>query len=499
MAVAAHRALLLRRVRVGLGGPTRDVRLADGTVTAIEPTGADPDGAEVIDGRGGTLLPGLRDRHVHMSQWAVALQRIDLSSAGSAADAVALTVQADRHRTGPTPDVLHGYGFRDGLWPDSPHKDMLEAALPGRAVALVSNDLHCVWLSPAALHAIDLDHPTGLLREDECFDARARLPEFGDDAVDAFALDAARRAAERGVTGILDFEFCDTIATWTRRHRMAGGLPIRVEAAIRRPLLDRAIADGLRSGDKIPGTDGMLTVGPCKVLMDGSLNTRTALCHEAYPGIADPDRAHGMLTQDPAELTEAIRRAAAAGISFAVHAIGDRANTLALDCFQAAGCGGRIEHAQLVSGDDVRRFAPLGVIAGVQPAHAVEDRDIADALWLTRTHDAFPFAALANAGAVLELGSDAPVSRLDPWHAIAAAVVRSDDERPPWHPEQSLTVSQAVACSTGGATAPTVGAVADLVLVDRDPAETAPQSLRDVQVWATLVAGRFTHRADAIR
>jgi predicted amidohydrolase YtcJ len=494
MTTAPTRDVLLRRVQVGLGGPVRDVLLAGGVVAAMQPTGADADGAEVVDGRGGTLLPGMRDRHVHMSQWAVALQRVDVSAATSAADAVRIAAAADRARTGPAPEVLHGYGFRDGLWQDAPHKDLLEDAFPGRAVALVSNDLHCVWLSPAALTLIGVQHPTGMLREDECFDAVARLPEFGDDAVDAFAIEAARRAAERGVTEILDFEFCDTVATWIRRHRLAGVLPIRVIAAGRRPLLDAAIEAGWHTGDVVPGTDGLVTVGPCKVLMDGSLNTRTALCHHAYPGATNPADAHGMLTQDPEELTRSIRRAAQSGISFAVHAIGDRANTLALDCFEAAGCGGRIEHAQLVGDEDLPRFGRLGVIAGVQPGHAAEDRDIADALWAGRTGMAFPFAALAKAGATLELGSDAPVSRLDPWHAIASAVTRTIDDRPGWHPEQSLTVPQAVAASTGGRTAPVVGMAADLVLTDSDPSEVPAAELREIGVLATLVGGRFTHR-----
>lgn len=488
-------SLLLRGVRAGLGGPPRDVRLAGGLVAAIEPPGADADGAEVVDGRGGTLLPGLRDRHVHLTQWAVALQRFDLSAATSAAGAVAMTVRAARGRTGPGAPVLHGYGFRDGLWRDAPHKDLLEAALPGRAVALVSNDLHCVWLSPAALSLIGVDHPTGILREAQSFDALARLPEFSDDVVDGFALDATARAARRGVTEILDFEFCDTVATWRRRHAVSGDLPVRVVAAVWRPLLDAAIDAAWRSGDPVAGTGGLVRVGPCKALMDGSLNTRTALCHDAYPGVADSADAHGLLTVDPDELTRSIRRADRAGISFAVHAIGDRANTLALDCFAAAGCGGRIEHAQLVTDADLRRFARLGVIAGVQPGHAAEDRDVDDRLWAGAAARAFPYAGLLAAGATLELGSDAPVSRLDPWHAIASAVTRTDDARPSWHPEQALTLPQALAASTGGRTAPVVGMAADLVLTGVDPATVAPDGLRDIDVLATLLGGRFTHRA----
>ena len=486
--------LLLRNVRIGLRGPYSDVLVADGVVAATGPAGSgigQPGSRQAteMDGRGGTLLPGLRDRHVHMTQWAIGLQRTDLSGADSAAAAVDLIVGGARQDS----EVLWGKNFRDGLWPDRPHKDLLEAAVPGRAVALVSNDLHSIWLSPAALALIGVDHPTGLLQEAAAFAALRDLPQAPDEVVDGWVREAAQLAAARGVTQILDFEFVDTQQVW-RRRASGGILSLRVEAAIYRPLLTAVIAAGGSTGQVVDDTSGLVTVGPCKVLIDGSLNTRTAFCSAAYPG---GDR-HGLLTEDLSRLTEQLRTAARHGITFAVHAIGDAANHLALNCFRDAGVGGRIEHAQQLDAADFGRFAALGVVASVQPGHAPEDRDIADTHWAGHTHGAFAYAGLLAAGATLEFGSDAPVTRLDPWHAIAAAVHRTVDERSPWHPEQRVTIDQAVAASAGGRTAPTVGDVADLVLTADDPTTVDRIGLSTMPVLLTTVGGRITHHGAEI-
>src|SRR5690606_22733854 len=125
------------------------------------------------------------------------------------------------------------------------------------------------------------------------------------------------------------------------------------------------------------------------------------------------------------ELTELLRYAHAKGIRAAVHAIGDRANTLALDAFEASGARGSVEHAQLLHDDDVERMARLGLVASVQPVHLLDDRDVADHHWAGRTGRAFAFAALARAGVRMAFGSDAPVAPLDPWAAISAAVHRT--------------------------------------------------------------------------
>ena len=194
-----------------------------------------------------------------------------------------------------------------------------------------------------------------------------------------------------------------------------------------------------------------------------------------------------------------LRRAGEIGLDPAVHAIGDRANERALDALEAVqpnGWRGRatIEHAQLLRHDDVARFARLGIVASVQPEHAMDDRDVADRYWAGRTDRAFMLRDLAAAGVELALGSDAPVAPLDPWIAIAAAVGRTRDGREPWHPEQSVDVRVALAASTDGAGADVrEGMTADLAVVELDPTAASVDDLRRMPVALTLLGGRITH------
>ena len=465
--------LVLRNVH--RHGQLVDVQVRGGVVTAITDPGALP--GQGIDGRGGHLLPGLVDSHVHMQQWASNRRRIPLGEAKSAAEAVELV-------RGSAEDWVFGANFVDGLWPDAPHKDLLERALPGRKVALFSSDLHTLWLSPAALKEVGVDHPNGVLVEAECMAVTSKLPA-GDP--DAWVLEAADAAAARGVTGIRDYELTDTVEDWLRR--LAIRTPsIRVECVLAMHLLEQAIARGYRTGDVVPGSDGLLTIGPLKLFSDGSLNTRTALCHDPYDGDG-----HGLEVVSQEELVTLMRRATGHGIVPAVHAIGDRANQIALDAFETVGCSGRIEHAQLVSEQDLPRFAQLGVIASVQPAHAPDDRDIADRHWPGRTARAFPYRSLLEAGATLEIGSDAPVAPLDPWDGIASAVTRTDDDRPAWHPEQRIPLDVALAASCAGRSSVEVGDVADLLVAERDPREN---ELRRMPVVLTMLGGRLTHGGD---
>jgi predicted amidohydrolase YtcJ len=453
-------------------GRLLDVQISGGVVTALAEPGSL--GGEAIDGHGGYLLPGFVDAHVHMRQWAASRRRIPLQAAKSAAEAVSLVA-------GSSDEWVFGANFVDGLWPDRPHKDLLERALPGRKVALFSGDLHTLWLSPAALRELGIDHPTGVLVEAECMAVTARIPA---GAPDDWVLEAADAAASRGVTKIVDYELADTVADWRRRVGLRTP-SVRVACVIAKHLLDVTIERGYRTGAVVPDSDGLLTIGPYKLFVDGSLNTRTAYCHEPY---VDGD--HGMVVVPSAELVPLMRRAWAHGIAPAVHAIGDHANKIALDAFEAVGCRGRIEHAQLVTAEDLGRFAELGVIASVQPAHAPDDRDVADRHWTGRTARAFPYGSLLAAGATLEIGSDAPVSPLDPWDGIASAVTRTDDDRPAWHPEQRIPLAVALAAACGGRSAVKVGDVADLLVAERDP---YGGELRDMPVVLTMLGGRITH------
>ncbi|KQR54817.1 amidohydrolase [Leifsonia sp. Leaf336] len=468
-----------------------DVTVRDRSIASIHPAGVPGERSlERIPLDGRWLVPGLWDQHVHFTQWAQTARRLDVSRASSAEEAASLV----RARTAADPgtDVLVGFGFHDALWHDLPSRELLDAAAGDRPVVLIAGDLHCSWLNSAAMARYAPGVEGALLREDASFALTSALTPSDESILDRWASDAADGAATHGVVGIVDLEYGWSLETWTRRIA-AGARSLRVEFGVYRDRMTDAVGLGLRTGEPIEGTDGLLTMGPFKVISDGSLNTRTALCLHAYPG-----GGHGVANLTPDELLADLRFAAANGIEPAVHAIGDEANRRALDAFEQLGASGRggqivgrIEHAQLIDPADIPRFAALGIAASVQPEHAMDDRDVADRLWAGRTRHAFPLASLLASGARLAFGSDAPVAPLDPWAAIASAVGRTRDGREPWHPEQRIPVEAALDASTRSRVA--VGEPADLAIIERDPFAATPDELRAMPVAATLLAGRFTH------
>ncbi|MDR5699871.1 amidohydrolase [Agromyces aerolatus] len=494
-------ALLLEEARLPGTLEPVDVRIEDGRVAAIVPHGADASGGVLGAVRPGGptermrlggrwLVPGLHDRHVHMSQWAMVARRLDLAEAGSAAETAALVAGAVR---GGASEVA-GFGYRDGLWPDAPSLALLDRVSGDVPVMLVAADLHACWLNSAAARRYGArPGDDGVLREDDCFRLVRELDDVADDVLDTWVAEAAVRASARGVVGVTDYEMRWNRDDWARRGA-GGAMPLRVAFGVYPQHLERAISEGLRTGESLPGTHSLVRVGAAKVITDGSLNTRTALCFDPYPGLEGLDHAAGLATVAYDELVPLMRRASDAGLAPAVHAIGDRANARVLDAFEAVGCRGSIEHAQLLRHEDVARFARLGVVASVQPEHAMDDRDVADRYWTGRTDRAFMLAELFAAGVELALGSDAPVAPLDPWVAISAAVGRSRGGREPWHPEQAVDVRVALAASTNGAGAEVrAGAAADLAVVELDPFTASVDQLRGMPVAATFLAGRATH------
>lgn len=464
-----------------LRGVPTDLRIEDGTIVEVgQGLGAG------VDLGGRHLVPGLWDHHVHFTQWALTSQRVDLSAAPSARAAAELIGSAIESGAGSAGLVI-GAGFRDANWPDAPNLHDLDRVAGSLPVVLVSGDLHCVWLNSAALTVYGFaGHPTGLLTEDDAFAVEGQLGTFPDDVIDGWARQAADAAAARGVVGVCDLEMAWNLETWQRRIAQ-GHDALRVQFMIYTQHLDRAITEGLRTGDTI---GDLLTVGFYKVLSDGSLNTRTAFMAEDYPG----HQGHrGQFTVPFDELVALMRQARAAGILPDVHAIGDGANTLVLDAFEAVGGGGRVEHAQLVAAADFARFARLGIEVSVQPEQVLDDREVADRHWAGLTGGAYAFRSLLDSGARLLFGSDAPVSPLDPWLGISAAVSRSRGGDAPWHPEQRITAAEALAASTRTRVA--VGQPADLAITDIDPLTASGEQLRAMPVAATLLAGRFTHNA----
>ncbi|MCD1570428.1 amidohydrolase [Agromyces mediolanus] len=486
----------LRSVRL-LGRPELlDVTLQAGgrpgeaRIAAVTPAGSTPATADSIDAEGRFLTSGLWDEHVHFGQWAAQSARLDLgelADARRALDRVAAAA-ADADARGATGGIV-AMRARGDEWSGRMSRQLLDEAAGSIPVVLITADLHGAWLNSAALRRHGLPETgDGHLVEDACFALLRELDSGSDGELDGRVVDAGTAAARRGVVGVVDFEMRWGISDWGRREA-SGFRSLRVETAIYPHELERAIALGLRSGDPI-GSAGLITVGPLKVITDGSLGTATAWCCEPYP-----DGGHGRPLWPAVELEALLRRACAAGLDLAVHAIGDRANTEVLDAFERTGTTGRIEHAQLLADADLERFARLGVTASVQPAHLLDDRENAGRLWAGREHRAYRFASLHRAGGRLVLGSDAPVAPLDPWLAVQAAVLRGRPGEPPWSPEERLPVELALAASMRGPLRPGPGDPADLVLLDADPLVIEPGSLAGITVAATLVGGVPTHLA----
>jgi len=465
---------------------------------------------ETVDLGGRCVVPGFSDSHVHFPTWAMAQREVRLEGARTKEEAVALVRRAaERAQPGAW---LRGTGWRSGDWEPrvEPTRHDLDPFTQVVPVALMARDYHSLWLNSAALArangelkvpggVVELDErgePTGVLRETSAWhfrDAVSRpTPEELLDAMRA----GIKIANRRGVTAVHDKDgWLGALELW-QRIADEGSLSLRVWQSQPHDKLDALKALGVRSGYGNP----FLRVGYVKVFMDGTLSSQTAWLLDGS----------GVIITTGEELDEIVRRAAEAGFPLGVHAIGDRANREALDAFEATqdvwrplGLRQRIEHCQLLAPEDLPRFAELGVACSVQFSHAPSDRDLAEHFWTGKTDGAYAFRSLRDSGAVLANGSDAPIEELDPLLGIRSAVLRSWDERPAWHPEQTLTVQQALEATTvnpawlarderrRGKLLP--GYAADLVVLDRDPFACEPEELADLRVVATMLAGRWLH------
>lgn len=482
-----------------------DVAVERGVVTAVGPGLARPAGADEVDAAGRWLAPGLWDQHVHLAQWTLASQRLDLAAARSPEDALAMVTE--RVAADPGLPVI-GWGHRSGGWEREVTVSELDAVSGDTAVVLISGDGHHAWLNTTALMHLAMPVRDSVVRETEWFAAYPRLAGLvGNDGTSP---EAYRRtlgaAAAQGVVGLVDFEFAGGHEDWSERWA-AGCDLLRVRSSTYADRLDDVIAAGLRTGDPLPGCDDRATMGPLKIISDGSLNTRTAWCCEPYGDAHRLEYPSGQPNLPATELRELFARAHAHGLEVACHAIGDAAVGEALAAYAGTGARGSIEHVQLARRHDVRRMAELGIRASVQPAHLLDDRDLTEKIWGRRSERCFAFRWMLDDGVELALGSDAPVSPLDPWLAMAAAVHRSADDRDPWHGEQALTVREALAASVDGQPMVGPGSRADLVLLDRDPllrdlepTDTAAlaAALGAMPVALTVVAGRPVHADPAL-
>ncbi len=459
-------------------------------------TGAGDDGAE-IDLQGRWVMPGLWDAHVHFDLWAMACRRPDAGRACSAAE-----LCADLGRiieAGSDDRPIIAMGARHWDWDDDLDGAMLDAVGGTRPVVVVAANLHIAWANRAARRHWGMDREDladGVLREKDAFRLEDRFSTVDEAVLDDWVAQAQEQAASCGIVGVTDMQHGPgRIRTWRRRAARPDQL-LRVAIACWADSLDEAVEAGMRTGYPIDEA-GWLRGGPLKIIADGSFTAQTAWCTHPYgePGTGlDP---HGEPSISRAELANLMSRGELSGLQIAVHAIGDEAIEMALDCYAETGATGGIEHAVVPGPEGVSRMAELGLRASVQPVHMLADRELIQNRWPTGAEHFFPLRSMLEAGVPLAFGTDAPVVPIAPWLAIQTAVLRSYPGQEAWNASESLSVPQALRASTAHIAALVPGGHADLIALDEDPLQMDPERIARTEVFLTMSNGRLTWWADA--
>jgi predicted amidohydrolase YtcJ len=524
---ASQADLVLRggSIWLGLGRPRAQALAArSGRVIAV---GRDPDvhdligtHTRVVDLRGRFVVPGFNDAHVHFLEGGHGLLSVDLRGAADEAD---LARRLEEHaRTLPAGAWIRQGNWDHQRWPGGrlPSRASIDAAAPEHPVFVNRLDGHLALCNSLALRQAGIDRrtpdppggrierdaagePTGIVMDNAMDLVRRAIPEPSRELNRRAARAALAEAARLGVTTIQDDSAIDALPTYLEL-RDRGELTARL--SVWRPI--RALAALIASGMRPGLGDDWVRLGPLKILADGSLGAGTAAMHEPY--LDEPDN-RGLLLYEVAELEDMIQRADAAGFALAVHAIGDRANQVVLDAFAKAlqrNGGGprpfRIEHAQIVTRADLARYRALGVIASVQPSHAIDDLRFAEArLGAARCADAYNLRSFLEAGVDVAIGTDWYVEPLDPRLGLYASVTRERPEGGPeggWLPQEKIALEQALDLYTrGSARAERTerdkgtllpGRLADCVVFAADLFALPPRELLQVPVDATIVGGR---------
>ncbi len=475
-----------------------EVASFDGRIIAVGPKAREAAGrrAEVVKLRG-VAWPGLIDSHIHLEGMADRKLTVDLTGASDLREALARVKEWAKGL--PKDGWLIGSGWYNDAWPDPafPTRQRLDQTSAGRPAYLRRKDGHSAWVSSAALRAagiergtpdpsgghIDRDdkgEPTGILRETAMQLVSQLLPHPREAALDGAMARVLNDLARLGVTSVHSMDGARGLGS-LQRLRSRGPLPVRVTYNL--PLADLPHAEriGVRSG----WGDSWLRIWGVKAFLDGSLGSRTA---EMLDGSGT------QLLPQP-DLVDVVERCAQAELNVCLHAIGDGAVRRALDALAPhheawSRWRPRIEHAQCVNPKDVPRMAKIGVIASMQPIHAVADRELADADWPDVAMHAYAWGALERAGVRLAFGSDAPVETADPIAGIDAATAWR--RRAGWHPELAVTRASALRAYTSGA-AYAAGMEADLGALR--PGKLCDMAVVDGgRVLATVAGGRVTWR-----
>ncbi len=504
-------AMAVRAGRVQFVGSEREALALKGPST------------QIVNARGNTVIPGMVDAHAHLLGLGFALERVDLTGTSSYDEVIARVVA--RGKDIPAGRWILGRGWDQNDWGDTrfPTHDALSRALPNNPVALTRVDGHALLANAAAMRAAGVTaatkdptggriervangDPAGVFIDNAKALIERVVPAPSRDDVRKATLGAITEANRWGLVGLHDAGESQATIDVFEELAKAGQFNLRAYVMVSDD--SAAIAHYFQRGPQSALYDGHLWIRTIKLYADGALGSRGAALLDPY---ADDARNNGLLISTPEHLRDVSTRALKAGFQVATHAIGDRGNRVTLDAYEAAlqavpsaDHRFRIEHAQVISHDDIPRFAQMGVIPSMEAVHQTSDMYWApNRLGYARSLGAYAWRQLLNTGVVIPNGSDFPVEAVNPLLSFHSAVSRQDAANwPPggWLPQEAMTREEALKSMTiwpayasftekdAGSLAP--GKVADFVILDQDIMRVPAELILKTQVLATYLGGK---------
>ncbi|MDZ7265565.1 MAG: amidohydrolase [candidate division KSB1 bacterium] len=484
--------------------------------------------SRIIDLQGNFALPGFNDAHLHFADGSFALQCVKLRDAATEEEFVR-RIAAYAQNISPGTWILRG-NWNHENWPNQqlPTRALIDPVTPYHPVFVNRIDDHIALANSCALNLAGITRatpnppggeikkdpatgePTGIL-VDKAWDLMLRvIPPYSFEQTTAAILLGLAEAARYGVTSFQDNSSAMDFGVYQRLLK-ENKLTARVSVWRGIDLLD----DFIRSGIQANFGNDMLRIGTLKVYVDGSMGAGSALFYEAYED--DPSTC-GLAILEEAPLHEVITRADAAGLQLAIHAIGDRANTLALDALEAAYHQNsahlrrhRIEHCQVVTPEDMKRYRSLGVIASVQPSHCIDDMAWAEKrIGHDRCRYAYRVGSFLKHGIPMAFGTDWAVESLNPMLGLYAAVTREFITGGPeggWFPQEKITIEQAIEAYTLGAAfaefaeqkkgSLVPGKLADIVVLSNNLLAVPPREYLATEVLWTIMNGKVIYQKES--
>ncbi len=516
------------------GAVAEAVVIRDGTVIGVGPAAEMRDrfvADTVIDLGGKPVYPGFVDAHAHLEGLGIALMTVDLSGSVSIEE-VQSRVQTDLRNSGGQ-SWVRGRGWDQNRWAGKkfPSRMDLDAVSVSTPVFLVRIDGHAAWVNSKALELAGISsatpdppggrilrdengNPSGVLIDNAIEAVRTVMPgPTREDRIRAVRL-AVNECLSVGLTGIHDMGVDLELINIYKELITNGEFPFRIYAAIDGP---GPTWDSLRvSGPVLGFGDDHLTIRALKLYADGALGSRGAALLEPY---SDDPGNRGITMLSSGEMKALVQDAVKAGFQVCTHAIGDRANAMTLDVYEevlrsstrdARDVRLRIEHAQVLSPEDIPRFARLGVIPSMQPTHCTSDMPWAiERLGEKRARYAYAWRSLLDAGSIIPAGSDFPVEHPSPLLGYSASVTRQNESGYPaggWSPEQRMTRIEALKGFTlwpayagkneSRSGSLEVGKHADLTVLHQDIMTIPDDRLASARVALTIVAGKIVYRGE---